>query len=263
MKEHLWIESRDKRLSAMLHLPESFKQGKPLVVFCHGFTGNKIGYNHLTLNLAVFLENSGYGVLRFDFLGSGDSDGEFSKDTIVAGWQQDLINVLDWVGKQEKFSTSPILLYGHSLGGLIVLTHKDLKHRLAGRIVFAPVTNPIDNFRDVILGKELWLRSLAGELIENFFDKGFTLESQFVQDLVENKYEPIADNKKVKTPLLLVHGKADVVVPISGSQKFFDAYPGIKEFAVTEFDHGALGAQKELQSIIGNWLERHQSFLVN
>lgn len=258
MKEHVWIESRNKRLSTMLHLPESFVQGTPLVVFCHGFTGNKVGYNHLTLNLATSLENSGYGVLRFDFLGSGDSDGDFSKDTIVAGWQQDLINVLGWIGKQEKFLTSPIFLYGHSLGGLIVLTHKDFTHRLAGRIVFAPVTTPIDNFRDVILGKELWLRSLAGETIENFFDKGFTLESQFVQDLVENKYEPIVDNKEVKTPLLLVHGKADVVVPISGSQKFFDAYSGIKEFAVTEFDHGALGAQKELQSIILSWLERYQ-----
>lgn len=261
MKEHLWIESRNKRLSTMLHLPESFKQGTPLVICCHGFAGNKVDYNHLTLNLANFLENNGYGVLRFDFLGSGDSDGDFSKDTIVSGWQQDLINVLQWVENQENFSTSPILLYGHSLGGLIVLTYKDLKQRLAGRIVFAPVTNPIDNFQDIIFGKELWQKSLTGETIENFFDKGFTLENQFIQDLVKHKYDPIADTRELQTPLLLIHGKADVVVPISGSQKFFDAYQGIKEFAVTEFDHGALGAQKELQNIIGSWLERHQSFL--
>jgi len=259
MKEHVWIESRNKRLSAMLHLPESFKQGMPLVVCCHGFTGNKVGYNHLTLNLAVSLENSGYGALRFDFLGSGDSDGDFSTDTVVSGWQQDLINVLHWVESQEQFSNSPIILYGHSLGGLIVLTYKDLNKRLAGRIVFAPVTSPIENFKDVILKEELWSKSLAGEKVENFFDKAFTLESQFVQDLVSNQYEPISDIREVKAPLLVIHGQKDAVVPISGSQKLFDAYQGIKEFAVTEFDHGALGAQKELQSIISSWLERHQA----
>lgn len=255
MKEHLWISSRKKRLSAMIHLPETFKAGTPVVICCHGFTGNKVGYNHLTVNLANFLEQLGYGVLRFDFLGSGDSDGDFSTDTIVSGWQEDLYNVLQWVKRQAEFSASPILLYGHSLGGLVVLTYPD-DHRIAARLLFAPVTDPIHNFRDIILGQEFWNKSLAGEKIENFYDRGFTLESQFAQDLNEKNYKPIEAAAKLPTPLLLVHGTADQVVPIQGSRELHQQYQGAKEFVVTDFDHGAVGAQGKLQKIIGDWLAR-------
>lgn len=254
MKEHVWISSRNKRLSAMVHLPDSFQAGTPAVVCCHGFTGNKVGYNHLTLNLANFLESLGYGAIRFDFLGSGDSDGDFATDTIVSGWQEDLTHVLDWVKSQAEFSSSPIILYGHSLGGLVVLTYPDGGIPIAARIVFAPVTDAVHNFRDIILGPAFWQQSLAGERIENFFDRGFALESQFVKDLAANRYNPVEAAARLSSPLLIVHGTADVVVPIEGSKKLHDHYRGAKEFVITDFDHGAVGAQDKLQTVIGNWL---------
>lgn len=254
MKEHLWIASRRQRLSAMLHLPESFKPGTPLLVLCHGFTGNKVGYNHLTLHLANFLEKAGYGVLRFDYIGSGDSDGDFATDTSVAGWQEDLTNVLQWVDGQEQFATSPVVLYGHSLGGLVVLTHEDQIERVVARIVFAPVTKPVANFRERIIGPELWQKSLRGEKIENFFDRGFTLYSQFVKGLATQDYDPISAASRLTTPLLIIHGTADVVVPLAGSQELYEQYQSPKEFVVTEFDHGATGKQAEFQQIIGRRL---------
>lgn len=257
MKEHVWISSRNKRLSAMIHLPEAFKIGTPMVVCCHGFTGNKVGYNHLTMNLANFLEQMGYGAIRFDFLGSGDSDGDFSTDTFVSGWQEDLANVLSWIESQDALLSSPVILYGHSLGGLVVLTYSGNNTRINARVVFAPVTDAINNFRDIILGPELWKKALAGEKIENFFDRGFTLGSQFVKDLVRNNYKPIEAAAILSTPLLVVHGTADLVVPIKGSQKLYEQYRGLKEISITDFDHGAVGAQQKLQSIIGNWLARN------
>ena len=106
MKEHIWIPSRGKRLSAMLHLPAFLTPDTPLIVCCHGFTGDKIGANQLTLNLAKELVKAGYGALRFDFLGSGDSEGKFATDTVVAGWQEDLNNVMGWIkGDPHRCST--------------------------------------------------------------------------------------------------------------------------------------------------------------
>ena len=52
MKDHVWITSRGGRLSAMVHQPDAFRVGMPVVVCSHGFTGNKVGYNHLTVHLA-------------------------------------------------------------------------------------------------------------------------------------------------------------------------------------------------------------------
>ena len=259
MKEHIWIPSRGKRLSAMLHLPAFLTPDTPLIVCCHGFTGDKIGANQLTLNLAKELVKAGYGALRFDFLGSGDSEGEFATDTFVAGWQEDLNNVMGWIKQQPQFCTTPVLLYGHSLGGLIVLTHQAITADVAGRIVFAPVVNPVANFRDIILGPELWKKSLAGEIIANFFAKGFTLHPQFVKDLVEQDYDPIGDAKKLTTPLLIIHGLEDLAVPISGSEALYQKYAGPKLLDKPILDHVATGNIDVLPQLIKAWLDNEFS----
>jgi alpha-beta hydrolase superfamily lysophospholipase len=255
MKEHVWIYSRGKRLSTMVHKPGAYDKDTPIVICCHGFTGDKIGANQLTTKLATFLEQQGYIVLRFDFLGSGDSDGEFSSDTSVSGWKEDLNNVLDWLNRQAEFSASPVILYGHSLGGMIVLTHNDDDDsKVAGRVVFAPVTNPIANFRDVILGPELWAQSLAGERICNFFAKGFKLECQFVQELVAQGYDPIGSAAKLTTPLLIIHGLDDLAVPIQGSVELYQNYNGSKFIHKPGIDHVATGHDKVIATLVWQWL---------
>jgi len=257
VKNFVWIPSRNKRLSSMVHLPAEFHSGTPLIVCCHGFTGDKVGYNQLTLNLAKYLAKSNYGVVRFDFLGSGDSDGDFSTDTLVTGWQEDLENVLLWVKNQAKFADSPIILYGHSLGGLVTLMHPNYPHSVVARIVFAPVTRAITNFRDIILGPELWEKSLAGESIANFFERGFRLNSQFTQELIQKDFQPIEAAAKLSTSILVVHGTKDIVVPIEGSRALYDQYQGDKEFIELAVDHGAVGGQEQLYPAIGDWLKKH------
>lgn len=254
LKEHVWIPSRSKRLSAMVHIPDTFHNKTPLIICCHGFTGDKVGYNQLTVNLANVLENAGYAVIRFDYLGSGDSDGNFANDTSVAGWKEDLNNVLAWINSQPRFSKNPRLLYGHSLGGLVVLTHQDDCRQIAARMVFAPVTSPISNFQEIIFGSDLWQKALAGEQIGYFYGKGFKLNSQFVADLVANDYNPREIMAQVITPLLMVHGFLDAVVPIQGSKNFFQTYQGEKEFKELELEHSAENNQEILQAAILEWL---------
>lgn len=256
MKEHYWIPSRGKRLSAMLHLPADATPDAPLIVFCHGFTGDKIGANQLTLRLACALEQAGYAALRFDFLGSGDSEGEFASDTIVAGWQEDLANVLDWTARQPQLAALPLVLYGHSLGGLVVLTRDAARPAVAGRIAFAPVTGAVANFRDIILGPDAWAKSLAGETIANFFAKGFTLHSQFARDLVEKAYDPVGAAARLSTPLLLIHGLADAAVPIAGSEDLCRRYGGPIVFERPDLDHVATGRIDALPPLILEWLRK-------
>ena len=256
MKEHYWIPSRGQRLSAMLHQPVDTRRNTPLIICCHGFTGDKVGANQLTLNLAKKLAQAGYNALRFDFLGSGDSEGEFAADTIVSGWQTDLRNVVKWVKQQSQFADAPILLYGHSLGGLIALTALKDEARIAGRIVFAPVLHPIENFRDIILGPELWQQSEAGAPIANFFAKGFSLQDQFVKDLLANDYDPIGDATRLQTPLLIIHGTADLAVPPSGSEELFQKFNGSKEISRPQIDHVATGSMEVLPQLIIPWLDK-------
>ena len=84
-------------------------------LFAHCFTCNK---NLLAVkNISKSLTSNGFGVLRFDFTGLGESDGDFA-DTNFSGNVEDLIAASNFL--KEEYS-APTLLIGHSLGGAAVI----------------------------------------------------------------------------------------------------------------------------------------------
>lgn len=250
MWEHTWIQSGDKRLSAMVHKVKP--EQSPVVIMCHGFTGNKVGANHLFINLAKKIELANYHVVRFDFTGSGESEGEFEADTRILRWKQDLKAVIDYV--KHSFSASPIYLLGHSLGGYVVLLTEDTDDIISGKIAIAPVVEPVENFRKTILGPELYDLSLNGNPISNFYGKGLTLNSQFVSEL-ERLPNFVKEGYESRRPILFVHGSNDVAVPIEGTDQLFESYQAEKEMVIIEgSDHVFTGKLNELQEAITKWL---------
>jgi alpha/beta superfamily hydrolase len=100
------------QLSAVLHPA----RGKALVILCHGFTGNKSECVRLFVQAAQAFQKAGLNVLRFDFMGSGDSSGgfnEMSPNTQI----QDALDVLAWSRRRYR----KIALLGLSLGGGTVI----------------------------------------------------------------------------------------------------------------------------------------------
>ncbi|MDF2572150.1 MAG: exosortase system-associated hydrolase 1 [Sporomusa sp.] len=254
MKQHEWIVSRNRKLSAMIHANSFTVTQTPIVICCHGFTSDKIGTNQLTLHMANAIEAAGLIAVRFDFTGSGESDGEFAADTTIKNWQEDLRNVVGWLRSVPEFEGLPIYLLGHSLGGLIVLSHDD--SGIAGRVVLAPVSQPVENFQNIILGPELWEQSLHGQTVANFLGKGFSLSPNFVNDLAENRYDPLPLLRSQRSPLFIVHGNKDIVVPPAGSEIVYDQYRGEKEIVRMEADHVFTGQHDELTTLVTGWLKR-------
>ena len=110
------LRTKHAHLAAVLHRAP----GKRLVILCHGFTGNKAEHSRLFVQTARALQKAGLNALRFDFMGSGDSSGEFQQMT--PGTQiQDALDVLAWA--QRRYAK--IAFLGLSFGGAttICATH--------------------------------------------------------------------------------------------------------------------------------------------
>jgi alpha/beta superfamily hydrolase len=101
-------------LAARLELPADQKP-TACAIFAHCFTCNK----NLTAvrNIARALTQDGFAVLRFDFTGLGESEGDFA-DTDFSSNIEDLIAAATFL---EDHYEAPKLLIGHSLGGAAVI----------------------------------------------------------------------------------------------------------------------------------------------
>ena len=105
---HFLLKTPAGRLAAILH-PAS---GKKLVIFCHGFGGSKTENGRLFVQTALAFQKAGFNVLRFDFWGSGESDGAFNE--VTPNTQiRDALAALAWGRKRYK----KVALLGLSFGG--------------------------------------------------------------------------------------------------------------------------------------------------
>ncbi|MBW2058579.1 MAG: alpha/beta fold hydrolase [Deltaproteobacteria bacterium] len=104
-----------KRLAGVLHLPG--RRSPPCVITCHGLLSNKDSEKYLAL--AALLSREGLAVLRFDFLGCGESEGKL-EDSTVTGRLEELTAAMEYVRTNEALGDMMGLM-GSSLGGYLSL----------------------------------------------------------------------------------------------------------------------------------------------
>lgn len=126
-RELVCLENEGQKIYGMLHLPLKPKL-VPAVVMCHGLAGNKIGKYRIYVLLAQQLAKEGIATLRFDFRGSGESEGDFS-DMTVESEVSDALKALEFLKTNSRIDPYRIGMLGNSFGGPIaVLAAQEYKH---------------------------------------------------------------------------------------------------------------------------------------
>jgi hypothetical protein len=114
------LRTRHAHLAAVLHRAP----GTRLVILCHGYSANKTETGRLFVLTARALQKVGINVLRFDFMGSGDSSGDFnqmSPNTQI----RDALDVLRWAQRRYK----KVAFLGLSFGGATAICASYLAKR--------------------------------------------------------------------------------------------------------------------------------------
>ena len=111
-------------IPATIQLPAKSARGEelPLMVLCHGFTGNRQGDGHFA-PLAEDLAAHGIATVRLDFAGCGDSTELYANYTL-ANMAADVDSVIGYM--QATYGTGKTALVGHSMGGRLASLYPQL-----------------------------------------------------------------------------------------------------------------------------------------
>jgi len=235
------------RLTGRLHLP---KAPVGAILLAHCFTCSKEQLT--TARVAKGLAAAGYAVLRFDFAGLGDSEGDFAATSIATN----VDDVVAAAGLLVERVPGPSGLAGHSLGGAAVLL---AARRLPGVGSVAVMGTPssADHVRRLVGDRALRDLATQGRATITVGGRPFQLGGDFLADLDQVAGADLTAG--FTRPLCVVHGLEDEVVDVSQAETLFARAGQPKQFAaIPGADH--LFRQRvhsdQLVRVLADWFDR-------
>lgn len=219
-------------------------------LFAHCFTCTK--NLSAVRNISKALIANGFGVLRFDFTGLGESEGDFA-DTNFSGNVEDLIAAAEFL--KEKHD-SPTLLIGHSLGGSAVIFAATAIESVKAIATIGAPSNPIHVKHLLKSGIEEIKET--GQAVINLSGRDFTIKKQFLDDL-ESKSLP-ETVKSLRKPLLVMHSPQDDTVGIKNAEEIYLAAHHPKSFVSLDgADHLLFNKNDSIYvgEVVSGWAKRY------
>lgn len=216
METPITFDCKGQQLVGMLHLPEG-RAKCPAVLMLHGFTGNKAESHRMFVKLARALCTQGIASLRFDFRGSGDSEGEFENMTLRSELM-DAQEALRWLGKHKRVDNRRVAVVGMSMGAMIasMLVARE-RDRIKSLILWAPVAEGEAILNQMSTPEAV--TSLAQTGVTDY--EGYLVGMPFIRQFAEAK--PLREVTRAKCPVLIVHGEKDPTVPVQQATMYEEA----------------------------------------
>lgn len=218
--------SRGQSLSGILDTPETPPEAYAL--FAHCFTCSK--NLKAAANIARALNDAGIAVLRFDFTGLGQSEGEFA-DTNFSSNVADLLAAVDFMAREY---VAPSILIGHSLGGTAVLQAAPEVDSAVAVVTIGSPSEPVHVAR--MLSDSRDELSEHGEATINLGGRPFRMKQQFLDDLEQQDLR--SSISSLRKALLVMHAPLDNIVEIDNASELFAAAKHPKSFvSLDDADH--------------------------
>ena len=192
------IPVKSQFMDGTLYIPELKKNKLPAIVIFHGRGSSQARYTDRAEELA----KAGFITLIFSFRGCGESDDEFSNQTIEMGYQ-DAIAGYNFLLNQEKIDKDKIGVWGGSYGA----------------------------YQASFLTQDRSFNSLVLEVPALFKDEWWNIVPESLGEEITQNYrdeEDFADNKAIKViqnykgSLLIVKHEFDKVCPEKQTNAFFN-----------------------------------------
>lgn len=260
------------KLHTMSWLPQD--DPKAVVFLIHGIGEHSGRYHHV----AESLNQRGYAVVSYDHRGHGKSEGERTYFTSFDVPVEDMRRVFKQV--EQAFPGKKIFIYGHSIGSLISTLYL-LKYQngIAGYVssgsplgldttasaVMVAVSKIVARIAPKLRLVSTDVKTLSRDpaVIQAFESDDLTdkqsTRAGMAGGFLHHALNTPAQLGKISLPILIIHGDADQLTPIAGSQrldrmvsstdKTFKVYPGLYHELHNEPE------QQQVLADVGAWLD--------
>jgi len=210
------------KLFALMNKPNLDKpeSGYPVLILNHGYINPK---EYSTVNsykeVADFYTKNGFVVVKPDYRGNADSELDNSALMRFA-YPTDILNLISSLNSITDVNQNRVFLWGHSMGGEIALKvleiaskNNDLKGKIKGAILWAPVTDPVKWFSQPNLAKipESGLKQFP---YTNTFKIMGNPDSN---SKIWQSVSPLNHLQNIDIPIFIQHGTNDNIVPYTWS----------------------------------------------
>ncbi len=239
-------------LSAKIDLPLK-KNPYPFVIFAHVFTGNKnlVASKHISRALTMH----GFGVMRFDFTGLGESEGDFS-DTNFSSNVEDLEAAAEYISREYM---APAVLVGHSLGGAAAIFASAKIESIKAVVSIGSPSYP-EHVTHLLKDKKEEIEKNGCAQVD-IGGRNFMIKKQFLDDLQAQNHIPIIKN--LGKALLVMHSPQDTIVGIENAANIYKLAKHPKSFITLDrADHMLTNKDDAFYagSVIASWVKRYIEF---
>ncbi len=285
MQQNLLIPSNGIELSAVLHYPANYSEGKqyPCIIVLHGFGSNKDGAN-VQVPCALY-NRLGYFALRFDMQSCGQSGGQPGM-VLCTDQVQNTKDVITYLQSRQEINSQKIALSGSSFGAAVSIYTGGDDPRVAAVISAGGWGNGDRKLQGQHPGEGAWekflkmlelgkaYRAKHGQpMMVSRYDivpipahlrQGLPGNSvmDFAVDTAQSIFDFMPENKLADLaprPLLLLHAAIDSVTPTSESIEMFKKAKKPTELHLfDDVEHFMMGeADPRVESVITQWLAKY------
>lgn len=232
----VWSERDGNRIFGMMYYNSASSKKQPAVILSHSSS-----LTHEAMSgYALAIAKMGYAAYCFDFCGGSDkskSDGKTDEMTVFTE-VEDLRAVVKTVKSLGYVESSEVYLLGSSQGGLVsALLADECPDYFAGMILFYPAFN-IPEMVKMFSGFGDW-----GDFGDfgnwgDFGDFGgmMSMSEAYINSIKD--FDVWSHIGKFSKPVCIIHGTADMIVPISNSEKAVGLYPSATLNKIEGANHG-------------------------
>ena len=210
-----FIGADGQHLSGRLDLPDGPVSSYALFAHCFTCTKNSLA----AVRVSKALTALGYGVLRFDFTGLGESGGSFSDSTFSTSLD-DVLSAADFLRTQYQ---APALLVGHSMGGAAALAAtRELGSGIKAVATIGSPRDPAHVLRHFEDHQQLLETDGKVELV--VAGRQYFLKKDFFSDMAS--HDVAQDTRDFGGAVFVFHAPEDDMVDFSNAKVIYDRASG-------------------------------------